>query len=295
VPPRHGSGAYQVALKGGRDVFVDAGDGTIRGIRRRKESATGFLFDLHAHLLSGDTGETWVGIGGIVLLFLGLSGMYLWWPGAGKVKQALIVRWKGNWKRTNYDLHRVGGLVAFVLLGLVAFTGVALVFSAFFTDAAYRLTGLRVPEKPRFTVAAGERTLPVEVLLARAETALPGLEITRIMLPTKPGVPLVVRGRLPRELHPNGMSFVHLDPYSGTVLRVESALEAPVAGRLLHLRYPLHIGAYGGLLIRVLYAVVGVAPSVLFVTGCLMGWNRYWVPRRRRACARPRAAIRVQS
>jgi len=56
-------------------------------------------------------------------------------------------------------------------------------------------------------------------------------------------------------------------------------------GQLLQLRYPLHIGAYGGLLVRLLYALTGLAPSVLFTTGTLMWWNRYWVPRRRRHVA----------
>ncbi|HET9449677.1 MAG TPA: PepSY domain-containing protein, partial [Aggregicoccus sp.] len=80
-----------------------------------------------------------------------------------------------------------------------------------------------------------------------------------------------VRRRFAEELHPNGTSAVTVDSGTGAVLRVEDARTAPLASRLLALRYPLHIGAWGGLPARLLALLTGLAPAALFLTG-LFHW-----------------------
>jgi len=37
---------------------------------------------------------------------------------------------------------------------------------------------------------------------------------------------------------------------------------------------PVHFGTFGGLPTRILYVFVGLAPSVLFITGLIMWWHR---------------------
>ncbi len=46
---------------------------------------------------------------------------------------------------------------------------------------------------------------------------------------------------------------------------------------------PLHSGHFGGPVVHAMWAVLGLAPAVLFITGFLMWWNRVVVVRRRRA------------
>jgi uncharacterized iron-regulated membrane protein len=106
--------------------------------------------------------------------------------------------------------------------------------------------------------------------------------VTYVSLPATPTSPLSVRKHLDPELHPNGRSFVYLDPWSGEVLAAENALLAPAGTRLDNLVYPLHIGRFGGVTVRVLYALLGLFPLLLFVSGCLMWWNRAGAPKRRR-------------
>jgi uncharacterized iron-regulated membrane protein len=36
----------------------------------------------------------------------------------------------------------------------------------------------------------------------------------------------------------------------------------------------IHSGNFGGMLVKVLWATLGLAPALLFVTGGLMWWNR---------------------
>ena len=55
---------------------------------------------------------------------------------------------------------------------------------------------------------------------------------------------------------------------------MEDSRTAAAGTRFLNLRYPVHIGLYGGLFTRILHAITGLAPLGLFTTGCLMWWNR---------------------
>ena len=282
APPRKPDGVYQAYLKGGRRAQVDPYSGALLGVRSPTGHPVGFLFDLHTKLLSGDNGEQVVGVGGLLLLLLGVTGVYLWWPKKG-LREGLTVQWQGSWKRVNWDLHRVGGVLVVVFLSLIALTGATLVWSQPVTDCTYRITN--TPPRPKLASRPrpGKEPLPLADLDSRADAVLPGAQTTRITLAAKPTATVVIRKKFPRELHPNGMSSVYLDQYSGQVLRVENALQAPAGPRLLNLRYPLHIGQFGGPVMRAVYVLVGLTPAFLFVTGCLMWWNRYWVPRCRRA------------
>lgn len=91
----------------------------------------------------------------------------------------------------------------------------------------------------------------------------------------------MIRKKTASEIHPVGMNFISIDPFQGRVLRVEADARAGWATRLLNLRYPLHIGVWGGFVSRVLHVFLGLTPALLFVSGFLMWWNRLSARRRR--------------
>ncbi len=113
----------------------------------------------------------------------------------------------------------------------------------------------------------------LDTLLRQADRALPAVT-TWISLPQTPQSPLVVRKKLSQELHPNGRNFVYLNPHTGRVLQVEHALAAPLGTRVFNTFYPLHIGAIAGMPTRILQVIVGLAPTLLLVTGFVMWKNR---------------------
>ena len=285
VAPAPGA-AHEVWLQGTeRRVYVDPYTARVLGTRDERRSVMGRLFALHTKLLGGESRERVVGFGGLALLFLSASGLVLWWPSRlRQLPDRLRVKWGASAKRVNYDLHRSVGFWAAGLLALTALTGSSLVFSEWFTAAAYRLTRTHEPPKVRVNAppdGGAGAPLPLDALLRRADAALPGGDLRRVSFPAKPDAPLVIRKRLPGDLHPNGMSYVYLDPYTGDVLRADAAGDAVAGRRLLNLRYPLHIGRWGGLATRVLYVLLGLLPGLLFVTGCRMWWNRAGAKRRR--------------
>lgn len=283
--PRSPGETYEVTTVGAEplEIFVDPYRGTLLGARGITEGFINTLFDLHVHLLSGETGERVMGVVGLLTLLLVLTGLVVWWRGMRRWWEGFTVRWRVSWKRLNFDLHRAGGIWSAVFLAVTAATGAGLIFHDSFLAAANRVTASpEVPAPPAVLPRPGERWLPVDSLLREADRALPGGVITYVAFPAAPEAPLSVRKYFDAALHPNGRSFVYLDPWSGEALAVERALTAPAGMKALNLLYPLHIGSFGGLAVRVVYALLGLSPLILFVTGIVMWWNRTQTPRRRR-------------
>lgn len=275
--PRSPEGTYEVTTAGSDplQVYVDPYRGTILGERRPTETLTNMLFDLHVALLAGMTGEWIVGIAALLLLVLALTGSVLWWPGIQRLRDGLTIRRGANWKRVNFDVHRAGGMWSLVFLVVIAVTGASLIFHDQFAAGLNWLTrSPPPPHPPAVEMVPGVPPLPLDALVARANRALPGGEVSYLLFPSAPDAALTVRKHFDPELHPNGRSFIYLHSQTGDVLAVEHALRAPAGTRAYNVLYPIHIGRWGGITSKILYVVLGLAPVVLFVSGSLIWWNR---------------------
>lgn len=286
-----GAGSPYVVWHGAsRDAeksYVDPASGRVLGVRPSGRGPVRALFDLHASLLGGPVGATAVGVLGLLLLFASATGGVVWWPRAGKLVDAVTVRLGGNGRRVNYDLHRAGGFWTLLYLAVLALTGSGLVFYGTAGDILNRATGSSPPPPPPTSGPSpspvgdpGPPALPAE----RVDRAwrdlrdrVPEGRVTFISLPTSERAPVSLRFRLPSELHPNGRSHAYADRWSGRILRVDRQPEMDAGPRLLHALYPLHIGEFGvgpipPDVVRLVWALLGIVPAVLLVTGFLL-WS----------------------
>ncbi|SOD70905.1 uncharacterized iron-regulated membrane protein [Jatrophihabitans sp. GAS493] len=91
---------------------------------------------------------TWAGFilgaTGIFLLFLALSGVWLWWPGLKKWTHGFRVRWKKGRYARDYDLHQVIGMAAVPFLLIWGLTGAGFEFH-WVSTAWYATTGGQQP------------------------------------------------------------------------------------------------------------------------------------------------------
>lgn len=122
-------------------------------------------------------------------------------------------------------------------------------------------------------------SLTLDGMLAQARGSVAGFEPTYITFPYEPGVTFRVFGDVPE---PNPLisqyaSMVAFDPHNGAKLSAFDIREAGFGPRLLDSFRRLHFGDFGGLPSRIFYAVVGLAPLVLAVTGLTL-----WAMRRRK-------------
>lgn len=263
-------------------AYANPYTGKILGDDLANDNLTEWLYDLHANLLAGGTGEK---INGIAAMFFGLlclSGVVIWWPGRGRVvKQGLTIQWRSQWKRLNYDLHKVLGIASAGLLLLVIVTGVYFPFPQPFRAIAEWLGHPEIKaESPRSRPRPVARWPSLDEAIATANSALPEGEVNWIGLPQKPHEDISVRKRIPGDWRLTGSDYVHLDQYTGAVISVERHAERSPGQRFLRAMFPLHTGTFGGLFTRLLWAMLGLVPALLFVTGFLMWWNRVVRPRR---------------
>lgn len=159
------------------------------------------LVDLHYNLLAGTTGRVVNGIGALLSILLGLTGLVIWWPGIAKWRRSLIVHRGVGWKRFNWDLHSAVGWWS---AGFVLFFGITGLY------LSYTATFARLFEmvEPQTDANMGKRG---------------------------------------------------------------------VDGVMYWLAYS-HFGRFGGWKTEIPWAIFGMAPAVLFVSGVIMWWNRVMWP-----------------
>ena len=257
-------------------VYVNPYSAEITGSRTGNSSFTTFMHELHAHLLTGETGSIIVGISGIVLVLLCFSGIILWIPKAGKLLKSITVTFGKKFKRVNYDLHRSVGFWTCLLLLLFAVTGSALVFYT----GSESLLGTLLNEKtenaapPASKPQAHDITNIYERALDKAKGLFPEARISFLYLPQSKTDVITVRMRQPAEWHPNGRTFVYLDRYSLEIRGIEDGLNTKTSTSIMNMMYPLHIGSFGGYLIKWIYFITGLAPALLTITGGIIWWLR---------------------
>jgi uncharacterized iron-regulated membrane protein len=120
--------------------FVDPYTGKVLADNAKKTSSEefmGYVFSLHRWLLldkvedpilksmtNQELGRLINGIANSLFLLGVLTGIFLWLPKKAKNwKQGLSVKWSGNWKRINHDLHNTLAFYSILALFIMAVTG----------------------------------------------------------------------------------------------------------------------------------------------------------------------------
>jgi uncharacterized iron-regulated membrane protein len=108
---------------------IDQYTGRVLGVRQSSDLVNTTLNSIHQiHLRLGirsrsDPGKKIMSWAGVAMLFLLLSGVYLWWP-----YQRVTIQWSGWSMRTWLDIHNAVGIFSFVFLLVLAVTGVVIGF-----------------------------------------------------------------------------------------------------------------------------------------------------------------------
>ncbi len=249
-----------------RQIFVDQYTGRVVG----SLSAVRFTSIMKAlHIVAGG-----LGCSSIILVFLVLSGLYLWWP-----RKQIKIGLSGNVQRLSFDLHNCIGLFASLFLFLFAVTGIYMVFG----PPAYAITSKPVKQPAFSTPQVGLKPVSLDIVAAAAKDALPGATVLWIVIPRQPREAYFVKMRFPEDRSDNGSSAVWIDQFSGKVLTVANSRAVPLENKLQTMSRVIHTGDVFGNGGRAFAAFMSLILVLQTVTGLLLWWNR----RRRKL---PRAA-----
>jgi len=239
------------------------------------EYPTSWVYALHWQLLAGRTGETVMGLAGIALAFLLLTGLVAWWPRPGQWRRALYLKPRAAPVRRLYDLHKLIGLAGAPLLLVVVVTGVLLAFPDQLRPALARL-GPLFHAPVLVTLPRPGPPVPLDRLVARAIGRFPDGVPAWIETPATPDG--AVRINLARPAEPSRRfprTNVWLDPWTGAILAVRDGENERGGDILLNWLHPLHGGEALGMAGRILVLLSGLMATGLAATG----WLR-WASRR---------------
>ena len=234
-----------------------------------------FLLQLHTDMFLGLPGMLFLCAMGLMLVAAVVSGVVLYAPfmrrlpfGTVRVGKAARTRW--------LDYHNLLGVVTVAWVLVVGVTGVvntlATPILAYWKDTALKeLTQAYDAPAP-----AGERA-SLEAAVDRARAALPGRTLQFVAFPgtsytTDHHYAVFFHGDTPLTTHLTTPALI--DARTGELAAVAPA---PWYVTALSLSQPLHFGDYGGLALKIVWALLDIMTIIVLGSGLYL-----WVAKRRR-------------
>ena len=255
-------------------AYLDAPDVTGR--------FTYIMLKLHTDMFAGLPGKLFLGLMGILFCVAVISGIVVYAPsmrkldfGAYRSRRPRIVRW--------LDIHNLAGILLVMWTIVVGFTGVIN------TWADLVLKAWQYGQLAEMTAQYTDRTIPTKLTSLQgavevAARAVPGMQPSFVAFPgttfsSKSHYAVFLRGDTPvtsRLLKP-----ALIDAETG---KLTDSRDMPWYVTTLFISQPLHFGDYGGLPLRILWALLDVLTIIVLGTGVYL-----WLRRRRAGASVERA------
>ncbi len=230
---------------------------------------TGWMLELHYEFFADNAGLVIVGLLGVALCVLGVTGVYVYrefW------KHVFTLRWNRGARILFSDVHKFVGIASAAFNLVLGFTGA-------YWNIQHVVGHMIYGDPPQAVI--GERlyspTLSLNTLALDAKTRLPGYEIGFISLPSDPKAPAIT---FYGSVEPRGVlrgPYGSYLAYDAKTLVHQSTTDARAGGvwaQIYDAFTPLHFGTFGGLPVRILWSLGGLTPGILGVTGFLIWYRR---------------------
>jgi uncharacterized iron-regulated membrane protein len=248
-----------------------------------------WIFNLHENLHTGPVGQTLIGAEGLGLLFMALTGLFYWWPGARRLRQGFRVKLDGSADLRWRTLHRAVGAGAALLLLVSATTGVLMVWKDSLRNALATVTKTEQRPAPKVAKRAGMAFLPVDRLVAEAKAHYGDTPLRQLRF-SSGGRVVAVYLTGARTIRPDGTSQAFYNAYDGSELGHYVAGTLPASNEFIDWIYTVHTGQWGGMLTRLILVLTGLVLAGMAASGL---WLWYARTARRRAQVRSPSRVAV--
>ena len=263
--------------KGGRmpraTVWLDPASGRVLDVQKGDGGLIRFAHDFHGSLfVPGGTGRALVGLLGVSMFLMAVGGIWLWWPPVGSWTRGF--RWLRGDRRLDTNLHHLAGFWIALPLAAQAFTGIWMSWPQMMASIGLAPARTGPMERARM-IPAADTHLAVDQALADAQASAPGT-------PSMIAWPVGDSGQWRVTI---GRSELLVDDATGAA---SPAPPRPGNGLAMAMRH-WHDGTTLGAPWRVLMVLLGLAPTLLAITGLTM-WlrGRTW----RKAAAERKGRVR---
>lgn len=233
-----------------------------------------WIYDLHYSLLVGKIGKTLMSVMAIFYLFMLFIGVYLWLPKKAAILQKMKFQLRPHWVRKIYDIHTLVGVYALTFLLILIVTGIVLATPKWITPLIDKASTRFQKPVISSVMIEGKRRVTVDQAIQIAKEVMPNSPLRWIETPD--GESGVYAIRLKQLFEPGDRfpkTMVWIDQYSGAVLAVRNPLNNSYGDIFLDLQHPLHSGEILGFWGRLLVLIMGLMPTVLFLSG-IIRWRQ---------------------
>ena len=254
-------------------VVVDARTAQVLGQPQFSETFIYFMLKLHTDMFAGLPGKLFLGFMGMLFVVSLISGAWLYGPymrklpfGAVRQEKSPRLKW--------LDLHNLLGIVALMWMLVVGTTGVVCTLAdlALQTWRDGQLAEMVAPYQGQPPLSGP--LAPLDQAAATARQALPHMQPLFVAYPgTRFSTPhhyaFFMHGDSP--LTSQLWQPVLIDAQSG---QLTSTRSMPWYMNGLLIAKPLHFGDYGGMPLKILWAVFDLITIFVLISGLYLWWTR---------------------
>ena len=229
---------------------------------------TDWLLSLHYTFLLDFTGTVLGSIFAIILLFLGVSGIFLYrqfW------KKLFTLRF-GAAKRIFYsDVHKFIGITSSPVLIILAITG-----GYFNIAAVVHEVSEHIEPHPLLTQPLYSETLDFQQLVTQSKKDVQDFKATYFIFPFEPELHITFFGEVPTNnpLISEYASTVTYDRETGALMAAQDIRQASTISVVIDTFRKLHFGYFAGIPSKIIWCVLGLTPLWLSLTGLYFYWFR---------------------
>ena len=269
-----------------KTYFVNPYTGEILGdIKTSSSKFFTTIMGLHRWLLlDRDIGRPITGAAAIIFLLMEITGLILWLPAKLKSwkkwsawKVGFSIKTDARWKRINHDLHNALGFYTFLLITLMAITGLCFSFE-WFRDGVGAVLGTKPFEERKApsvqSVFAETNPLSLDIIITKANEEFPYKGNLRLSLPKDSIAPVTISKTHTGFIASAGFDRVFLDQYTGNTLKKEPFSEKNFGAQIATQIYALHVGEIFGTFTKIIYFIACLIATSLPVTGTIIWINK---------------------
>lgn len=254
-------------LRGARRTLFDLNSGEeIKSKPSVQEDFFDWTLKLHRELFLGSNGKLYLGVVGLLYVFMLISGLFIYGNfmktrGFGEIRKQKI--------KSFVDLHKFVGVVTFGWSFVVGLSGVFLAFNGVLIKLFQIVSLKHLSEQYQSFKNSAEvvTAAPFHEVIQTALQAKPDSVITYISFPdTEFGIPghflMLMNGTT--ALTERISELVVVNAASAKLAEI---VELPLYLKIVLLSEPLHFGDYGGVLLKIIWILFTIASLAVAVFG----------------------------
>jgi len=257
-------------------AFINPYDGKILSTGDLDDRFFQITLNFHRFLLAGSIGKTITGLSCVIVLFLSISGIYLWWPtGKKSISHRLKIKTGKNKKRFIWDLHSVGGFYSSFFLIIICLTGLTWSYDGV-SKSFYAFLDGKSPLKEKTTVPKAKTSQEIgiyEYMQQQMQEIYPNSGNIIYTFPQK-GQSTLTATKENTESLVQTNDLATFDYKTGELKSKQSFSTQSLGSKTKKMMKPIHTGSFLGLGSKIVFFIVLLFASSLPLTGFLIWINK---------------------